>query len=973
MDPKDGITIARRQTGNTFLTALQASFAYQFQADTLWIALGTSIGSMLVITLFFSLLRPHNSTVYAPKLKHADKKHAPPPIGKGLFAWFSPLITTHEDQLVEKVGMDAVIFLRFTKMCRNIFLVLSIVGCGVLIPVHIFESSNYPTGSPTQRAFATMTPQYVLEGNPMWSHVVCTWVFDITIVFFLWRNYRAVARLKRLYFETSEYRTSLHSRTVWLEDLPQHARSGSGLIGILEAVKGTAGTPSAVIARKVKDLPELMEEHSQSVRKLESILAKYLKNPDKLPASRPMLRPSKNDRKTSQGRQIDAIDYLTERIIGLKAKINGVRAEVGDEYNSRREAMPYGFATYRSVEEAHAVAYAARKHRTEGVSIKLAPKPNDLIWDNLALAKGSRKAKRFMNNIWVALLTVVWIAPNAMIAVFLTRLSNLSAVWPAFAATFDSNPTTWAAVQAVAAPGLTSLVYLLLPIVFRRLQIRAGDMTKTSREHHVMHRLYAFFVFNNLVVFSTVSGIWSFVTLVIGSRNGNESVWDAINTGDLPSKIMVALCTVSPFWVTWLLQRNLGAAVDLAQIINLTWVWFARTFMHPTPRQTIDWTAPPSFDYASYYNYFLFYSTVSLCYATIQPIVLPVTFLYFVIDCWLKKYLLLYVFITKTESGGQFWNVLFNRVLFATFLANCIAALVIKAAFGSWTMLGCMVPLPIILLGFKVYCSKSFDDQCQYYVQGFINKDPEAISNVGMKLPQNTTLGNRFGNPALYQPLIVPMVHESAEHLLANIYGGRLDSPSAPTMAYSDIAMGQMSSVEPGKPAPSAIAGGMFKFVPEANLDFAFYKNDPAFSSEYGGGGELYDRVQTPAPSAARGPGLSSRANSPAPASITGRQYSPYRGGGYDSDVATNARGRGFYTHGNDSESNRGLLAGVQSVGVAEEPGRADYFHDGASEYGQLGLERWRTGGSGYVGVPGAEDEEQPLAYDAYRPTKGAS
>ena len=931
---------------------------------------------MLVITLFFSLLRPLNNTVYAPKIRHADKKHAPPPIGKGLFAWFSPLITTHEDQLVDKVGMDAVIFLRFTKMCRNIFLVLSIIGCGVLIPVHIFESSNYPTGSPTERAFATMTPQYVLEGTPMWSHVVCTWAFDITIVFFLWRNYRAVAGLKRLYFENSEYRASLHSRTIWLEDIPQHARSGPGLVGILESVKRTAGTPQAVIARKVKDLPELIEQHSQSVRKLESILAKYLKNPDKLPISRPMLRPSKNDRKTSQGRQIDAIDYLTDRIIGLKTKIISARAEVDDQNNSHREPMPYGFATYENVEEAHAVAYAARKYHTEGVSIKLAPKPNDLIWNNLLLAKGSRRAKRFVNNIWVALLTAVWIVPNSLIAVFLTRLSNLSAVWPAFAATFDSNPTTWAAVQAVAAPGLTSLVYLLLPIVFRRLQIRAGDMTKTSREHHVMHRLYAFFVFNNLIVFSTVSGIWSFVSLVILSRNNNESVWDAINTGDLPSKIMVALCTVSPFWVTWLLQRNLGAAVDLAQIINLTWIWFARTFMNPTPRQSIEWTAPPSFDYASYYNYFLFYSTVSLCYATIQPIVLPVTFLYFVIDCWLKKYLLLYVFITKTESGGQFWKVLFNRVLFATILANCIAALVIKAAFGSWTMLGCMVPLPILLLGFKIYCSRTFDDQCKYHLDNLAAKDPEALASTSDLKERNARIGEKFGHPALYRPLIVPMVHAKAEGVLAEIFQGRLESVGATASEYSEIAMRPMSTGKRGK-----IAGlgpeskqEMFKFVPEAQLDFSYYKNQPEFGDEYGGGGELYgietpSRPQMAASNRAMGSVPSSRAGSPAPVYGLKRKPAMFRDGGYDSDGSIDSRGRRLYSHSNESESDRRLLAGAQSVGMTDDAAREGYFADSTHETGQTGLDRWRTGGTGYVGVPGADDE--PLDYQTYRPARG--
>src|SRR3954462_10207626 len=102
----------------------------------------------------------------------------------------------------------------------------------------------------------------------------------------------------------------------------------------------------------------------------------------------------------------------------------------------------------------------------------------------------------------------------------------------------------------------------------------------------------------------------------------------------------------------------------------MVWVWFARTFLSPTPRQSIEWTAPPPFDYASYYNYFLFYSTVALCFAGIQPLVLVAVAIYFLIDVVLRKYLILYVFVTKTESGGMFWRVLFNRFIFGTILAN---------------------------------------------------------------------------------------------------------------------------------------------------------------------------------------------------------------------------------------------------------------------------------------------------------------
>ena len=63
-------------------------------------------------------------------------------------------------------------------------------------------------------------------------------------------------------------------------------------------------------------------------------------------------------------------------------------------------------------------------------TIALAPRPSDLIWENPASSKQSRKWKRFVNTLWVTLLTVVWIVPNALIAVFLSNLNNLGKVWP---------------------------------------------------------------------------------------------------------------------------------------------------------------------------------------------------------------------------------------------------------------------------------------------------------------------------------------------------------------------------------------------------------------------------------------------------------------------------------------------------------------------------------------------------------------
>src|SRR4051794_35576647 len=95
------------------------------------------------IFIVFILLRPFNTIVYAPRLRHSDEKHRPPPLDKSLFAWYRPVFKTNEPEYVDKIGLDATIFLRFARMCRNMFVVLAVVGCAIIIPVNITKSVQF--------------------------------------------------------------------------------------------------------------------------------------------------------------------------------------------------------------------------------------------------------------------------------------------------------------------------------------------------------------------------------------------------------------------------------------------------------------------------------------------------------------------------------------------------------------------------------------------------------------------------------------------------------------------------------------------------------------------------------------------------------------------------------------------------------------------------------------------------------------
>lgn len=626
-------------------------------------------------------------------------------------------------------------------------------------------------------------------------------------------------------------------------DIPKQGRSDEGIARIIDSVVPNSSFARTAVARNVKDLPDLIKQHDHAVRKLEKVLAKYLKNPNQLPPGRPTCSPSKKDRAYStypKGQKLDAIEYYTARIRQLEVEIKEVRASV-----DKRGTMPYGFASYADIVETHNIAFACRKKKPHGATVVLAPRPNDIIWDNMTMTPAARSRNGWINGFWILLLTFLWIAPNAMIAIFLVNLGNLGNFWEGFQKSLESSPQGWGIVQGIASPAIMSLVYLVLPMIFRRFQIKAGDKTKTGRERHVLGKLYAFFVFNNLIVFTLFSVIWSFVAGVEKQTRNGVDAWDAILKENIAESTLVSMCNNSPFWVTYLLQRQLGAAVDLAQLWPLIEAFFAKKFSSPTPRELIEMTAPPPFEYASYYNYFLFYATVTLCYGGIQPLVLPATALYFSIDLWLKKYLLLYRFVTKTESGGVFWRALFNRFIFGTMLANLVVLLTTWCrGDGNHIQFFAVIPLPFLMVGFKIYCAKVFDNRIQYYSTRNVGKHPEQNMREDDR-GRNDRLASRFGHPVLYKKLITPMVHQNAQSLLPGIYRGRLtDGREGGTddimsvSGYSDMYALKDLGGKSGK-VNNGIPG--FEFVSEQQMDFEHYKNRAEFAEDHGGG-EIYGR-----------------------------------------------------------------------------------------------------------------------------------
>jgi hypothetical protein len=219
--------------------------------------------------------------------------------------------------------------------------------------------------------------------------------------------------------------------------------------------------------------------------------------------------------------------------------------------------------------------------------------------------------------------------------------------------------------------------------------------------------------------------------------------------------------------------------LDLAQVFSLIWKTIRKNFSSPTPRELIAWTAPLNFDFASYYNYALFYMTIALAYSTIAPLVSLFALIYFSISYCVHKYDMMYVFFTRNETGGTMWRVLFNRLLFAAGFSNVVVFLVVIVNY-NWQHAVVLAPLPVLLIGFKFYCWKKFDPFFAYYIPEQQNIDVERVPITVHQDTNRDKLRNRFGHPAWTQQLITPLVHAKAQHLLPTVYHGRLGEDNQP-------------------------------------------------------------------------------------------------------------------------------------------------------------------------------------------------
>lgn len=250
-------------------------------------AFGFQIGICAGLLITFSVVRPWLKAVYEPRLFFAtDESKKPPLLSLKPLAWLWPAYYTSEMEMIDQIGMDAIMFLRFISTCFRFFAGALVVA----IPLLIFNF-NAPTvvGKPgvvdysfgkviaSSLRFLTMEN---LEADSKYYYVysfgtIIISIYAYILFYWAWLDY---AILRKQFIAKLDYLDSPHCRTLLLNGIPPKLQTKNEIKRLILDIYPSADIDQIVHGRNFRELAILCKEHCKFNDKMEQALDKCNNN-----------------------------------------------------------------------------------------------------------------------------------------------------------------------------------------------------------------------------------------------------------------------------------------------------------------------------------------------------------------------------------------------------------------------------------------------------------------------------------------------------------------------------------------------------------------------------------------------------------------------------------------------------------------------------------------------------------------------
>ncbi|KAG5191570.1 hypothetical protein JKP88DRAFT_251447 [Tribonema minus] len=185
--------------------------------------------------------------------------------------WVKDANAVDDQQTVDMIGLDTMVFLRFLRMGFKITAISSIFALVVLLPV-------YGTGDnpdPAAAGYNRITMANITDGGSrLWASLIFWWIFVALVLYFFWKEWQAYIPLRRRFLMEGDSDTPDEYRyTVMVEGVPPEHRSSHVLRHFFERMFPSA-VASAHLCVETEEIEKVIKEQHKARDNYEKAVAR---------------------------------------------------------------------------------------------------------------------------------------------------------------------------------------------------------------------------------------------------------------------------------------------------------------------------------------------------------------------------------------------------------------------------------------------------------------------------------------------------------------------------------------------------------------------------------------------------------------------------------------------------------------------------------------------------------------------------
>ncbi|KAJ3888452.1 DUF221 family protein [Lentinula edodes] len=646
----------------------------------------------------FLVLKQRLQRIYSPRtyLPPPDKRSAKLPPGP--WKWLPALLNSRAEDIIDKNGLDAYMFLRFLKMLVWIFLVFTVLTFAVIVPVDMIGQSGATSNLEKISWINVIDPQ---EQKRFTAHIIVVYILTIFVIYLIRREMSYFVLMRQCFLLSPSHSRLAQARTVLITSVPETLSTESSLRQFASFVPG--GVERVWLYRDTKRLNEVFSNREKTCLMLEKAVSEVLRNAVRVWRKKKATRKKKRKRaipKASEDEEsrtnAEETSSDDEELLEHDPSLQLLDELVPHEKRPKHRTGALGVLgkkvdTIEWCRVSHILAQCVSYHQVLQMNDKfIETHPDDIVWHNLDDDALETRSKVSLSWLATTALIVLWSFPVAAIG----GLSNIYAVckkaeWLGWICRAPAPLPS--IIQGFLPPALLAALFAMMPVILRGLAWYEGLPRHSLISVSLYRRFFLFLLIHGFLIVTLSSGL------------------------------------------TKVTQGLAGAGSALAQLFPLVGYYFGKWFLGRTPRQAFNVTfLMPSADFGTLLPRLSLLATIGLAYSVLNPLINLLALICFGCYYIAWKFLFLQVFDQPTarESGGGYFPMATSNLFVGLYIEQiCLACLFfmkVSIADSRYFALAqgvLMLVLVVITIWAHVLLNRSFAPLAQYLPMSLATKN----------------------------------------------------------------------------------------------------------------------------------------------------------------------------------------------------------------------------------------------------------